>query len=240
MGTREQETVQDRPPAGTDGSQRQETDASSDESASERGLMMAAVSTAIVQIHKKCFGKGPVKASSYLSGNLLAVILEGGCSRGERTLQENGHLREMLSSRTALQDSMESEIPSGGRVDPLPSGPLVHERIRPRARSTGRAVHSRVAVPLAGMHESRTAAIETVHVPRASKCGAPPGRRTPRSTRTLRYGRARSGTLATNWQPATTSSSKAGQEAARPFGAQSYRRAITSPAASNTIATAHA
>jgi uncharacterized protein YbcI len=110
MSAREQETVQDRPPAGADESHGQETDAPSNESASERGLMMAAVSTAIVQIHKKCFGKGPVKARSYLVGNLLAVILEGGYSRGEQTLQENGHIREVLNSRTALQESMESEF----------------------------------------------------------------------------------------------------------------------------------
>jgi uncharacterized protein YbcI len=76
----------------------------------ERGQMLADVSNAIVRIHKQFYGKGPVRARAHLSHDLLTVILEGGFTRSEQTLNDHGHEREVLSSRLAMQDAVENEF----------------------------------------------------------------------------------------------------------------------------------
>jgi uncharacterized protein YbcI len=77
---------------------------------SERGQVLADVSNAVVRIHKRFYGKGPVKARAHLSQDLLTVILEGGFTRGEQTLQDHGHAQEVVRSRLAMQQSIESEF----------------------------------------------------------------------------------------------------------------------------------
>lgn len=76
----------------------------------EQGELLADISNAIVRIHKREFGKGPVKARAHLSQDLLVVVLEGGFTRGEQTLQESGHEQELLSARRAMQYSIEDEF----------------------------------------------------------------------------------------------------------------------------------
>lgn len=84
--------------------------ASGDQAMSERGQTLADVSNAIVRIHKRFYGKGPVKARAHLSQNVLTVILEGGFTRGEQTLQDHGHAQEVVRSRLAMQSSIENEF----------------------------------------------------------------------------------------------------------------------------------
>ncbi len=76
----------------------------------DRGQMLADVSNAIVRIHKQFYGKGPVRARAHLSEDLLTVVLEGGFTRSEQTLHDHGHEREIMSSRLAMQHSVESEF----------------------------------------------------------------------------------------------------------------------------------
>jgi uncharacterized protein YbcI len=76
----------------------------------DRGQMLADISNAIVRIHKQFYGKGPVRARAHLSEDLLTVVLEGGFTRSEQTLHDNGHEREIMSSRLAMQHSVESEF----------------------------------------------------------------------------------------------------------------------------------
>jgi uncharacterized protein YbcI len=76
---------------------------------SERGQLLADVSNAIVRIHKQFYGKGPIKARSHLSQDLLTVVLEGGFTRGEQTLHDHGHVQEVIRSRLAMQESIENE-----------------------------------------------------------------------------------------------------------------------------------
>jgi uncharacterized protein YbcI len=77
---------------------------------SERGQVLADISNAIVRIHKRFYGKGPVKARAHLSHDLLTVILEGGYTRGEQTLRDHGLAQEVVRSRLAMQSSIESEF----------------------------------------------------------------------------------------------------------------------------------
>jgi uncharacterized protein YbcI len=84
-------------------------DAVSTEARSERGLMLTAISRAIVAIHKEFLGKGPVRARAHLSGDVLIVVLEGGYLRGEQTLQERGYVEQVVSARHAMQDALKKE-----------------------------------------------------------------------------------------------------------------------------------
>ena len=76
----------------------------------DRGSVLLELSNAIVRIHKQAHGKGPTKARSHLSGDLLAVVLEGGYTRGEMTLHESGHVREVLQARLAMRALTEAEM----------------------------------------------------------------------------------------------------------------------------------
>jgi uncharacterized protein YbcI len=75
----------------------------------ERGQVLADISNAVVRIHKRFYGKGPVKARAHLSQDLLTVVLEGGFTRGEQTLHNHGHSQEVVRSRLAMQESIESD-----------------------------------------------------------------------------------------------------------------------------------
>jgi uncharacterized protein YbcI len=76
----------------------------------ERGQMLAALSNAVVSIHKQFYGKGPTKARAHLTHDLVVVVLDGGFTRGEHTLSDHGYEREVLQSRMAMQSSVEAEF----------------------------------------------------------------------------------------------------------------------------------
>src|SRR3954467_12042202 len=75
-----------------------------------RGSVLVELSNAVVRIHKQFYGKGPTKARSHLSQDLLTVVLEGGYTRSEHTLREHGYDQEVLQSRLAMQASVENEL----------------------------------------------------------------------------------------------------------------------------------
>jgi uncharacterized protein YbcI len=83
-----------------------------DRGTSDRGQVLLDLSNAVVRIHKQFYGKGPTKARSHLSHDLLTVVLEGGFTRSEITLHERGHDREVVASRLAMQSSVEGELRS--------------------------------------------------------------------------------------------------------------------------------
>jgi uncharacterized protein YbcI len=77
---------------------------------SERGHVLAALSNAVVAIHKQFYGKGPTKARAQISHDLVTVVLDGGFTRSEQTLHERGHAHEVVQSRLAMQSSVEGEF----------------------------------------------------------------------------------------------------------------------------------
>lgn len=70
------------------------------------GEVLAQVSRSLVQMHKECYGKGPTKARTYASGDLVVCILEGGFTRSERTLREHGREDAVQDQREALQEAL--------------------------------------------------------------------------------------------------------------------------------------
>lgn len=77
---------------------------------SASGPMLLDISNAIVRLHKAFHGKGPTKARSFLSQDVLVVVLEGGWTRGEETLLEHGYVDTVAQGRFAMQQSVEAEM----------------------------------------------------------------------------------------------------------------------------------
>jgi uncharacterized protein YbcI len=78
----------------------------------DRGQQLLELANAVVRVHKQLSGKGPTKARAYLQQDLLVVVLEGGFTRGEQTLQAAGHHRELMHTRLAIQHAGEAELRS--------------------------------------------------------------------------------------------------------------------------------
>ena len=76
----------------------------------ERGQILLDIANTIVKLHKQYFGKGPTKARTHLSQDLLTVVLEGGFTRCEHTLRDRGHEREVIATRYAMQRSIQDEF----------------------------------------------------------------------------------------------------------------------------------
>jgi uncharacterized protein YbcI len=83
--------------------------ASQARASTEPGALLAQVANAIVRIHKRFYGKGPVKARAHLSEDLLTVRLEGGLTRAEQTLQHSGRTAEVVNARLAIAETIAAE-----------------------------------------------------------------------------------------------------------------------------------
>jgi uncharacterized protein YbcI len=74
------------------------------------GATLAEISRTLVTIQKRNYGKGPVRARSFLQKDVLTVILEGGYTTIEHKLEEHGHTNEVIAARLAMQKAVESEM----------------------------------------------------------------------------------------------------------------------------------
>jgi uncharacterized protein YbcI len=68
------------------------------------GELLADISRALVHLYKECYGKGPTKARTYMSGDLIVCLLEGGFMKAERTLRDAGRAHAVTDQREALQE----------------------------------------------------------------------------------------------------------------------------------------
>ena len=74
------------------------------------GPVLAEVSRRLVQLHKESYGRGPTKARSFMSENVLVCLLEGGFLPSERTLRDHGHGDLVTNSREAMQDVLREQF----------------------------------------------------------------------------------------------------------------------------------
>jgi len=76
--------------------------------AAQVGRALAAVSNAIVKLHKEQFGRGPTHARTDFAGrDTLVCTLEDALLPAERAMVENGRTDRVRESRTALQAATE-------------------------------------------------------------------------------------------------------------------------------------
>jgi uncharacterized protein YbcI len=72
--------------------------------------MLAQISTALVQLHSRYYGKGPTKAKTHMVDDTVVCILRGGFTTVERTLIETGEIESVYQMRRSFQQAMEDEF----------------------------------------------------------------------------------------------------------------------------------
>jgi len=74
------------------------------------GEGLAAITSALVSLHKEFYGKGPVKAKSFLVKDTVICILEGGFTIVERTLIDAGDATAVHDIRRRFQAVMKAQF----------------------------------------------------------------------------------------------------------------------------------
>jgi uncharacterized protein YbcI len=69
--------------------------------------VLAAISTGLVQLHSRYYGKGPTKAKTYLVDDTVITILKEGLTTVERTLIAEGDDQAVHEIRRSFQRVME-------------------------------------------------------------------------------------------------------------------------------------
>ena len=75
-----------------------------------RGEALAQISTRLVQLHSRYYGKGPTKAKTHLVDDTVVCILRGGFTTVERTLVDTGQVEPVYEMRRSFQQAMEHEF----------------------------------------------------------------------------------------------------------------------------------
>ena len=73
---------------------------------------MAAISEAIVSLHREYYGKGPTKAKTFLVDDTVLCLLQGGFTVVEKTLIDDGRERAVHDIRRTFQAAMEERFTS--------------------------------------------------------------------------------------------------------------------------------
>jgi uncharacterized protein YbcI len=71
-----------------------------------RGQMRKDISNAMVGMKKQLYGKGPVKAKTYINDNIVFCVLEGGLTKNEETLLAAGEERLVREYRLRFQEAV--------------------------------------------------------------------------------------------------------------------------------------
>ena len=78
--------------------------------ADDGGSMRLSISNALVAVKKQLYGKGPVKAKTYINDNYVFAVLEGGLTRNEETLLAAGEHRLVREYRLRFQEVVADTI----------------------------------------------------------------------------------------------------------------------------------
>jgi uncharacterized protein YbcI len=74
------------------------------------GGEMVSITSELVGLHSKYYGKGPTKARSYMVGDTVVSILEGGFTTVEAMLIAEGQARAVHDVRRSFQSAMEGRF----------------------------------------------------------------------------------------------------------------------------------
>jgi uncharacterized protein YbcI len=72
--------------------------------------LLAQISTGLVQLHSRYYGKGPTKAKTHMVDDTVVCILRGGFTTVERTLVDTGEVESVYQMRRSFQQAMENEF----------------------------------------------------------------------------------------------------------------------------------
>jgi uncharacterized protein YbcI len=74
------------------------------------GEVLASISTGLVQLHSRFYGKGPTKAKTHMVNDTVICILRGGFTTVERTLIDQGDVDAVYEIRRSFQAVMEEQF----------------------------------------------------------------------------------------------------------------------------------
>ena len=80
------------------------------ESGTSAGDVRTAISDGLVALLKEFYGRGPERAKTYVSDDIVVCLLRGGFTRVEQTLLEGGHSDDVIRQRMAFQEVMRSRF----------------------------------------------------------------------------------------------------------------------------------
>lgn len=74
------------------------------------GEVLAQISTQLVQLHRRYYGKGPTMAKTYMVNDTVICILKGGFTTVERTLIDEGNVEAVYQVRRSFQTAMQKQF----------------------------------------------------------------------------------------------------------------------------------
>lgn len=74
------------------------------------GTELAEITVAMVQLHRRFYGKGPTEAKTYAINDTILCMLRGGFTTVERTLIADGKLDEVEGIRRSFQKTMKGRF----------------------------------------------------------------------------------------------------------------------------------
>ncbi len=74
------------------------------------GMLGAQISRAVVQLWHEHTGRGPTKARTTITEDLVVVLMADTLLKAERNLVSAGRVEQVLSMRRAFQDTMGDEL----------------------------------------------------------------------------------------------------------------------------------
>jgi uncharacterized protein YbcI len=77
---------------------------------SVRGLLANSVSNVVVRLFAEYLGRGPTRARTVVSRDLISVVLEDTLTKAERNLIDSGQEEVVVEIRRALQKTMSSAL----------------------------------------------------------------------------------------------------------------------------------
>jgi uncharacterized protein YbcI len=77
------------------------------------GELAAAIANLTVHLLSEYTGRGPTRARTHLSGDLVTVVLQDALTTGERSLVRDGENERVLQTRHAYQRAMREDLVGG-------------------------------------------------------------------------------------------------------------------------------
>lgn len=74
--------------------------------------MASAISNGVVRLLRDHTGRGPTRARTHITGDLVTVVLEDTLTKGERSLVQDGETALVLEARHAYQRTMSGDLTS--------------------------------------------------------------------------------------------------------------------------------
>ncbi len=74
------------------------------------GVLASSISNGVVRLLREYTGRGPTRARTHISADLISVVLEDTLTKGERSLVQDGETALVLQARHAYQRTMREDL----------------------------------------------------------------------------------------------------------------------------------